>query len=222
MNKLSLTALILGSGLALAGSVLAGTAATAGTDCHEGKGAGRMGQLDTNKDGKVSLAELVASKQSWLSGVDGNKDGVATRAEIDAGMQARHTEHLDKMFADQDTNKDGRISREESHMPARWFARIDANNDGNLTREELMQHPGRPDAAHAKGHNGKVSEMDANSDGKIDAAEVKSAAERMLKRLDKNGDGTLDATELSQGHGRHHGGPGRGKTAPPPTGTQAS
>jgi Ca2+-binding EF-hand superfamily protein len=220
MNKLSLTALILGSGLALAGSVLAGT------DCHEGKGSGRMGQLDTNKDGKVSLAELVASQQSWLSGVDGNKDGVATRSEIDASRQARQTEHVNKMFTEQDANKDGRISREESRMPARRFERIDANNDGNLTREELTQRPARPDAAHADGRHGKVAEMDANSDGKIDTGEVKAAAERTLKRLDKNGDGTLDATELSQ-HGRHRGGPdrggpGRGNAAPAPTGTQRS
>ena len=183
-----------------------------------------LNALDTNKDGKVSLAELVASKQSWLSAMDGNKDGVATQAEIDAGRQARRAEHLDKMFAGQDTNKDGRIGREESHMPARWFARVDANNDGNLTREELAQHPGRRDGKghDGKGHDGKVSEMDANSDGKIDAGEVKSAAERMLKRLDKNADGTLDATELGQGHGRHHGGPRRGNPAPNPTGTQAS
>jgi Ca2+-binding EF-hand superfamily protein len=221
MNKLSLTALILGSGLALAGSVLAGTG---GADCHGGKGIDRMGQLDTNKDGKVSLAELVASKQSWLSKLDSNKDGVATQAELDAGMQARRTEHINELFAEQDTNKDGRISREESRLPARWFTRVDANNDGNLTPEEFTQRPARPDAAHAEGHHGKVSEMDANSDGKIDAAEVKSAAERMLKRLDKNGDGTLDATELvQQGHGgRHHGGPGRGNGAPNPTATQAS
>jgi len=214
MNKLSLTALILGSGLALAGSVLAGT------DCHEGKGADRMSQLDANKDGKVSLAELIASKQSWLSTVDGNKDGVATRAEIDASLQARRTEHIDQMFTEQDTNKDGRISREESRMPARWFASIDTNNDGILTREELTQRPGRPDAANAQGHQGKLAEMDANGDGKIDAGEVKADAERMLKRLDQNGDGTLDATELRQRG--HHGGPHRGQGKPAPTGTQRS
>jgi len=211
MNKLSLTALIVGSGLALAGGVLAGP------DCHDGKGAGRMGQLDANKDGKVNLAELIAAKQSWLSAVDANKDGVATRPEIDASLQARRTEHVSKMFTEQDANKDGRISREESRMPARWFAKVDANNDGNLTREELMQRPARHGA---EGHHGKVADMDANGDGKIDAGEVKSAAERTLKRLDQNTDGTLDATELKQ-HGRH-GGPGRGKQAPSPTGTQRS
>lgn len=218
MNKLSLTALILGSGLALAGSVLAGTA---GADCHAGKGAARIGELDTNKDGKVSLAELVAAKQSWLSQVDSNKDGVATQVEIDASRQVRRSEHINELFSQQDTNKDGRISREESRMPARWFARVDANQDGALTREELTQHPGRPDAARADSHDGKVGEMDANGDGKIDAGELKLAAERTLKRLDKNGDGTLDATELSQ-RGHHHRGPGRENTAPAPTGTQPS
>jgi len=215
MNKLSLTALIVGSGLALAGSVLAGT------DCHAGKGAARIGELDTNKDGKVSLAELVAAKQTWLTQVDSNKDGVATRAEIDASRQVRRSERVDELFSKQDTNKDGRISGEESRMPARWFARVDANHDGNLTREELTQHPGRPDAARAGGHDGKVGEMDANGDGKIDAGELKSAAERTLKRLDRNGDGTLDATELSHG-GQHHRGPGRENAAPAPSGTQRS
>jgi Ca2+-binding EF-hand superfamily protein len=179
-----------------------------------------MGRLDANKDGKVGLAELIAAKQSWLSAVDGNKDGVATRTEIDASRQARQTEHLNKMFTEQDTNKDGRISREESRMPARWFTRVDADADGNLTREELTQHRGRRDTTRADGQHGKVADMDANSDGKIDAAELKAAAERTLKRLDQNGDGTLDATELRK-HG-HHGGPGRGKPAPAPTGTQRS
>jgi Ca2+-binding EF-hand superfamily protein len=215
MNKLSLTALILGSGLALAGSVLAGT------DCHAGKGAARIGGLDTNKDGKVSLAELVAAKQSWLSQVDSNKDGVATQAEIDASRQVHRAERVNKLFSEQDTNKDGRISREESRMPARWFALVDANHDGNLTREELTQRHGRPDAARADGHDGKVGEMDANGDGKIDAGELKSAAERTLKRLDQNGDGSLDATELSHG-GHHHRGPGRENAAPAPAGTQRS
>lgn len=197
MNKLSLTALILGSGLALAGTVLAGP------DCHEGKGgAGRMGKLDTNKDGKVTLAELVESKQTWLREVDGNKDGVATRAEIDASQQAKRTEHVNELLTRQDKNKDGRISRDESAMPERWFARADANSDGNLTREELSQRPGR----HGGGKHAKGSEMDANADGKIDAAEVKGSAERMLKRLDKNADGTLAGDELKwRGHGRGHG-----------------
>jgi Ca2+-binding EF-hand superfamily protein len=204
MNKLSLTALILGSGLAIAGTVLAGP------DCHDGKdgksGAGRMGRFDTNKDGKVTLAELVESKQSWLREVDGNKDGVATRPEIEASVLAQRTKHVSELITQQDKNKDGRISREESQMPQRWFARTDGNSDGSVTREELLsQRAGK----HGAGKHAKGTEMDANSDGKIDAAEVKLSAERMLKRLDKNADGTLQGDELKwRGHGRGHGGGG--------------
>jgi len=218
MNKLSVTALVIGSGLALAGTVMAGA------DWHAGKGAGRMSQLDANKDGKVSLAELIASKQSWLREMDGNKDGVVTRAEIETSLQARRTDHINKLFAEQDTNKDGSISREESRMPARWFARIDANSDGKLTREELTQRPGHADAAHGDRGGRRVSEMDVNGDGKIDAAETKAAAERMLKRLDQNGDGVLDATELNRhGHPGGHEAPGRQRGgSASPTGTQAS
>jgi Ca2+-binding EF-hand superfamily protein len=211
MNKLSVTAIILGSGLALAGSVLAGS------DPHTGKGKGRMEHLDANKDGKVTLAELVQSKQAWLREVDANKDGVATRAEMDASHQARRAEHVTQRFAKEDTNKDGRISREESHMPARWFAKVDANSDGSLTREELAQHPGRKGGKAGKGG----ADMDANSDGKIDAAEVKTAAERMLKRLDQNADGTLDASELRRQR-RHHDAPSQEGSKGAPAGTQRS
>ena len=115
-------------GLALAGTVLAGT------DCHAGKGGGRMSHLDTDQDGKVTLAEIVQSKQSWLRDFDANKDGAVTRAEFDAGFQARRSEHIDQMLARQDTNKDGVISREESAMPARWFARIDTGRPGEACR----------------------------------------------------------------------------------------
>ncbi|MEY4546887.1 MAG: hypothetical protein RL685_3082 [Pseudomonadota bacterium] len=201
MNKLSLTALILGSGLAVAGTVLAGP------DCQHGKGgAGRMGHFDTNKDGKVTLAELVESKQTWLREVDGNKDGVATRAEIETSVQAQRTKHTNEMFTEQDKNKDSRISKEESKMPERWFARTDTNSDGALTREELSQNPGK----HRAGKQVKAADMDANSDGKIDAAEVKSSAERMMKRLDQNSDGTLEGDELKwRGHGHGRGGKGQ-------------
>jgi Ca2+-binding EF-hand superfamily protein len=212
MKKLTLTALVLGSGLALAGTVLAGT------ECHAGKGGGRMSHLDADKDGKVTLAEIVQSKQGWLRDFDANKDGAVTRAEFDASFQARRSEHVNQMLAKQDANKDGVISREESAMPARWFARIDADSDGKLTREELSRPLARPGAREGQ-HGGMFSKLDANNDGKVDAAETKASAEQMLKRLDKNGDGSLDASELQQGwHGRR-GPKGHGSKG---TGTQAS
>jgi len=203
MNKLSITALVFGSGLALAG------AAWAGPDCGAGKAkAGRMGQLDTNKDGKVTLAELTASKQSWLREVDANKDGVATRAELEARFAAGHAERMTKRFDSKDANHDGRLTREESHMPERWFSRVDANKDGILTRAELTQRPQGHGAAGGQ-RAGKLAQLDTNSDDKIDDAEIKNAAARMLQRLDQNKDGVLSADELGRNKGRHRGHGGR-------------
>jgi hypothetical protein len=47
---------------------------------HKG---GRMAQLDTNQDGKLSRAEFLA-KDPMFERLDANKDGVVDKAEIDA------------------------------------------------------------------------------------------------------------------------------------------
>ena len=221
MKKYYLTASILGSGLLLAGTVLAG-----GPDHGKGgKGsAGRFNQLDTNKDGKVTLAELTQSKEGWLSQIDGNKDGVATPAEIEASHKARRTQHIERMFQRKDANHDGRLTREESGKPEPWFAKVDANRDGALTQAELAQAPARgqhgPGAKHARGA-GRGTHMDQNGDGKIDRDEVRKAAARKFERLDRNSDGSLTAEELGAHRGKGHGKGGQhpkgteGKAQPP-------
>jgi Ca2+-binding EF-hand superfamily protein len=205
MKKYYLTASILGSGLLLAGSALAG-----GPDCDKGGkgGAGQFTRLDSNKDGKVTLAELTQSKEGWLSQIDLNKDGVATPAEIEASHASRRTQHIERMFERKDANKDGRLTREESRMQAAGFAKADTNNDGALTPAELAQAPGRgqrgPAAKHARGA-GRGAHMDQNGDGKVELEEVRKAAARMLERLDQNSDGSLTAEELGKHRGKGHG-----------------
>jgi Ca2+-binding EF-hand superfamily protein len=217
MNKYIFPAIIVSS-LAIAGSALAGAGAD-GCDKAEGKaghGRGeRFSQVDTNQDGKVSLAELTASRETWLTRVDTNKDGVATRAEVDATFQAGRKDHLQKMFERDDANKDGRISRDESHMPSAWFERADANKDGALTLDEIGK--ARPKDAPKDQNGAKAGRMgrfDENGDGKVDRAELKAEAERQFTRLDKNGDGTLSSEEFRSGHGhfrsRHPKGGGEG------------
>lgn len=221
MKKHCLSALIIGSGLALAGTALADP------DCGKGgKGAAeRFERLDANKDGKVTLAELTQSKESWLGKVDTNKDGVATAAELEQSHKARHAERVAAMFAKRDTNKDGRLTQAESQMPERWFARSDANNDGALTAAELAARPahgkgGHAGKSHGKRGGGQLAHLDQNDDGKVERAEVIQAATRMLQRLDRNADGSLTSDEMGRGgrghgKGRHGGGGAEGKTSKP-------
>jgi Ca2+-binding EF-hand superfamily protein len=238
MKKYYLTAaLVLGSGLALAGSALAGA------DCDEaghgeaghgkaghgkaGHGsAERFGRLDTNKDGKVTLAELTVAREAWLTEVDSNKDGVATQAELEASHSAQHGKRIAQLFTDKDANKDGRLTREESQFPERRFVRSDTNGDGALTVAELNEK-GKPGGAHAtaKGRGGKLGHFDENGDGKVEREEVRKAAARQFTRLDQNSDGNLTSDELSRqrghGHGKHRQGPGEkgtnGKATGPKT-----
>lgn len=233
MKKYHFTALILGSSLAMASS------AFAGPDC--GKADGRMGghargerfsQMDTNKDNELSLAELTASRETWFARVDTNKDGLATQAELARSFTAAKQERMAKMFERQDVNKDGRITRDEGRMPSAWFERADTNDDGSLTSAELTAArasvgAGKPDAARsdkARGHGGKLSRLDGNSDGTVAIAEVRNAASQQFTRLDANSDGkvTSDEFRASRGHhGKHRrntgGAPAQPKTLQPQT-----
>src|SRR5690606_20204208 len=80
MTKNRYIALILGSSLAVAGSAFAGVA-LAGADCDKaaghmgGRGGAHFERLDADKDGKISLAELTTTRETWLAKVDTNRDG---------------------------------------------------------------------------------------------------------------------------------------------------
>jgi Ca2+-binding EF-hand superfamily protein len=219
MNKYRYTALILGSSLAVAGSAFAGVAFAGGGDCdkaggHAGRGAARFEQIDSDKDGKISLAELTTSRESWLTQVDTNKDGVATQAEIDASMASKRKEHQQKMFERDDANKDGRLTREETRLPSAWFEKADANKDGALTLAELGNAHNHAGAKQGHGA-GKASRFDENGDGKVERQELRTAAANQFAQLDKNKDGSLTSDEFrAQRHGRHRRGPGNGADAP--------
>lgn len=212
MNKKYSSALA----IIVSAAALAGTAAAGGGHGHGGKD--RMTKLDANKDGKVTLAELTQSKQSWLAEVDTNKDGAATTAELDAHAKAQREKHVQQLFQRKDANRDGRLSRDESGMPERWFDRNDENKDGALTPAELATGRGKGGKrGDGEGRGRKHGRLDANADGKIDRAEVTQSAAKMLQRLDKNTDGALSAEELSSGRkGPHHRGKrGRGPAGEP-------
>ncbi|MGV8960649.1 MAG: EF-hand domain-containing protein [Stenotrophomonas sp.] len=138
----------------------------------------RFDQLDKNKDGKLSAAEMPAPRHRggrrggyaghngmhgqrhsglMMRGMDTNQDGRISAAEYQA--------HFDKL----DVNKDGyidqadRVARAEQRR-AEWFAKADTDKDGKLSPAELEAARAMADARHR--HDGPRAPMPVTSPAK--------------------------------------------------------
>jgi Ca2+-binding EF-hand superfamily protein len=106
---------------------------------HGGEFADRFVELyDTNKDGKVSVEEIVAEHRRLFGAADVDSNGQLSVDEF------RRRGHLFQMvgatslFDMLDANGDGQLSIDEIAAPSRrWFKRYDANNDGAMEASEV-------------------------------------------------------------------------------------
>lgn len=97
--------------------------------------------LDTDHDGTISAAEIAASSTSLLT-LDKNHDGEIADNEM-RPPQASPAEQADHIIGENDTNKDGRISKAEApEFLQGQFAVIDKNGDGYIDRDELIAYFG--------------------------------------------------------------------------------
>ncbi|MGH8051371.1 MAG: EF-hand domain-containing protein [Arenimonas sp.] len=116
----------------------------------------RFQSLDTNRDGKLSYAELQNNPKhrERFDKADLNRDGGLSQDELKQAHQQkrqqrneRRADFREKMQQGReklkrlDTNNDQALTRAEigSEMPklADNFSIIDGNNDGKITREEM-------------------------------------------------------------------------------------
>lgn len=104
---------------------------------------------------------------------DTNKDGVVDRAEWATGQEAR--------FKQLDTDKDGKLSKDEFSSSARQASGVVLQNDRTLERQDSF-----------------FSRMDADRDGAISKAEFMSQADRNFARCDTDKDGRTSAAECRQ------------------------
>jgi Ca2+-binding EF-hand superfamily protein len=131
---------------ALLGAVAAPAAlAEKGHGGPEGRGAmllEKFDTIDTNKDGKLSLAEMEAHRKAEFVAADTNSDGALSAEELSARQLARFNETLAdrtaRMIDNRDNDGNGSLSEAEiGEGPGeRHFARIDTDNDGAVSKEE--------------------------------------------------------------------------------------
>ena len=126
-----------------------------------------------------------------------------------------------------DTNKDGKIDRDEARlaMPGR-MAGADTDGNGFVTVEELTAHLAADAQRRAETRAQRMIErMDSDKDGKLSQAELASVGERrqdrmarLFDRVDRDDDGAISQAEYDRavermqehrGKGGHEGRQGR-------------
>jgi Ca2+-binding EF-hand superfamily protein len=100
------------------------------------------------------------------------------------------------IFANMDTNKDGKVSRAE-YVAARQsrFTTLDHNKDGAISNADFPRAAANPTAATRIA--AMIDEADANKDGKVTKEELAKAPTPGFDRVDTNHDGVVTQAELT-------------------------
>ncbi len=95
-------------------------------------------RIDIDGDGKVTREEWAAHQAAGFNRVDTNQDGKLTMAEMMAALQPQRESEAAKVFQRWDLNKDGFVARDEflgRDFPG--FKMLDTDGDGFITADDL-------------------------------------------------------------------------------------
>ncbi len=153
-----------------------------------------------DKDGDGAL-----TKKEFLRAFPGGGD--PPKGKPDAAKRPEGRARAEEFFRRMDANGDGKVTLDEVPEPRRpmvekLISRGDKDGDKALTLNELVGafgggQPGNPQTPGERlaPPPGLFFALDANRDGKLDAAEIAAAAD-VIRKLDKNGDGNVTFDEI--------------------------
>jgi len=186
MNNKTWAAVAAGVVVVAAGAAAVAFAADWAPGSHKGRhgGHGRghghsmsLMQYDTNKDGRITRAEIDAGIEARFKAADTNGDGKLDAAEFQKYNDARRAE---------------RKARAEA-----WRAK------GQAEGREMKE---RPPHERGRAGLDPMKHMDWNLDGVITLDEFGGKTRAQAMRADRDGDGTILVADLQKkgGHGRRH------------------
>ena len=145
-----------------AGSAMGGRGRMGGGQMGGGMMLGRIVEADANKDGVITLDEVLANAAKRFDTMDRNKDGAIDKADHDA-MRKEMTDYRVKRFVHaHGADKEGKVTRDQFFATAKErFAQRDVNRDGRIDRQDFgmgdrpgVQGPGGPGGPGMKGPGG--------------------------------------------------------------------
>jgi len=151
----------------IASAFALGAAAPAFADIHHVRHHHRhahhlMKRVDTNHDGRISHAEMLAALGRSFAVLDTNHDGVLSRAEL-ADSRNAYRAHRQELRAERKHGRHVAGVIRIPHRVVKHFDRLDRNHDGVLSQAELDRV-----ARHMFRHR------DRNGDGYISRPELKA------------------------------------------------
>ena len=176
----------------------------------------RLLALDQDQDKLVSVQEFEAAQVRRFAARDLNKDGALVADELAKSPHRpwRGAGRTDRLFERSDTDKDGKLTRQEFEQGEKtMFARRDKNGDSKLSSDEAPRWFNRRGASAGTGVQTledllaraakRFSAMDTNSDGTVQKSEIEVAdaerqayrVKREMHRFDANRDGKITQEE---------------------------
>lgn len=154
----------------------------------------RFTRLDANRDGVLTVSDMVTVGERRTRRMDRDGDGAISRAEFMAYQGQRAARRVDRLFRRLDPAGSGRIP--VAKLPPRIARRAvaaGADPNGTLSRAAVMAAY----RARAQFWQDRIfRRFDRNGDGRIDRAERMALTEIRFRRLDANGDGRVSREEF--------------------------
>lgn len=126
-----------------------------------------LNALDVNHDGVISAEEINAASSSLLT-LDSNHDAIIDPPEM-RPRQPTPADRVAHMLDEFDTNKEGKLSREEVPDGMRPpFSAADKNGDGFLDSEELIQMFSSMQQSPQGGYRGSAPQPTSQPKGQHD------------------------------------------------------
>lgn len=164
----------------------AGALTLAAVAAFAAPGAMGAGKADTNGDGSVTKAEMLAKADEHFAKMDANKDGTLNAADKEAKIKAH--------FAEMDADNNGSIN--EAEFVAAHQKRMEMRGGPNGEGEGMgMGHHGRGHKGRGGHHMAMMANADSNGDKAISQAEFRAAAEARFAKADTNNDGKISSEE---------------------------
>ncbi|MGE0626596.1 MAG: EF-hand domain-containing protein [Hyphomicrobiaceae bacterium] len=125
----------------------------------------RLIAADANKDGVITLDEVVASATQRFDRLDRSKDGAIDNSDFEAIRKDMMAYNVQRFLHRYGADKDGKVTREQFANAAKQrFAQRDLNRDGRIDRKDFRRdrdgrrgmgrhRPGGQDAPAAPGEN---------------------------------------------------------------------